>query len=117
MSQLSLIQEANAQFIDYEPSPKVKGAPDDRHLSDIDRIIKRIGIYANNEMEWLELVTNWVPFTQTGPRERKFWSKRRVCKVLDQAEAEGLVFALDEIGSRYRLTETGVERLEGIGHL
>lgn len=114
MSQISLLQEMNAQFVDYEPSPKAKGVPDDKDLPDVDRVVKRVGVYANCEMEWIELSVNWMPFIQTGPRERKFWSKQRLTKALDQAEAEGLLYATDKIGSRFRLTDKGIDRLREI---
>ncbi|UDL04016.1 hypothetical protein [Marinobacter sp. CA1] len=103
----TLIQQMNMQFVDIPPAPK-RGRQDDSDLSDIQRVVRRIGgIYAHQSMTWLEISTNWRPGTQTGYRKRSFWSLRRLGKAIDQAVAEGLIEDTDGSDCEWRLTEAG----------
>jgi hypothetical protein len=105
---LSLIQQANAQYLDIDTGPKVEGTPDCHKGSDLDQVVYRIAtVYAHQELDYIDLTTCWLPFKQVGPRERKSWSRARLGKALDAAMAQGLIEATTPNESRFRLTPKG----------
>lgn len=102
---MTTLQEINAQYVESGPKAdwRTLGTSGDTR-SDAEIALDRFFTYAHGEMEWLEISVNWIPFIQTGPQERKFWSKRRLAKAIDQLVAAGLIEDIDGSDCKWRLT-------------
>ena len=102
------LQSANAAFIETGPRKNWRELGEQQNgRPDTVIVLERFFTYAHGEMEWLELSVNWIPFIQTGPRERKFWSKRRLGKAIDQLVEQGLIEDVDGSDCKWRLTDMG----------
>ena len=100
---MSFLQEANAAYIDEGPKIDHMALPIDQR-PDPEILLDRFFIPAHGEQSWDHLTSCWIPFIQTGPRERKLWSKRRVAKAIDALVVAGLIADIDGSYCKWRLT-------------
>lgn len=99
------LQRANAAYVHIDTGPRVDwrdAAKEDR--ADAEIVLERFFIYAHGGQSWADLSTSWRPFIQTGPRERKFWSLRRLAKAVDALVEFGAIEDVDGKDCNWRLT-------------
>ena len=104
----SLIQQANAQYIDLPPAPPI--AEREQHPAfqgtDAEQVAYRVRTdYAHRRLSYLELSTCSRPFEPSWhDRKHQQWSKRRLEKAIDAAIAQGLIEADDDNQTGFRYT-------------
>lgn len=109
---MTILQEANARYVDAPSAPR----RDWRDLGtggkdrpDMLVVLERFFINASGEQEWLDLSTCWLPFVQTGPQQRRFWSKKRLAKAIDLLVEQGFIKDVDGSDCRWELTDMGLK--------
>jgi len=113
---MTTLQQANSAYVDIECGERFDhiAQPIDTR-PDAEIILDRFFLFPHGEQSWLDLTTCWIPFIQTGPRDRKFWSKRRVAKAIDTLVDAGLIEDTDGSDCNWRITKVGTEHFDGNG--